>query len=405
MAKDLADFEDFKSDLMSEIKSLYKESDKKNNELAEQVSELKSRMASGDDLTDITNRIDEHKSELSKVYDTLDKVEKKQSIATGPTMTGTIGQMMLKSGAFDGIDKNSKGTWDHVIEAKDITNAGNYSASPNRNVLVPEHNAGFLTPVDQPLMVRSLIPAGQTSSDVIQRTEEDTFVNGADMVAEGAAKPESTITFKRGQIAIEKIAHWMRASSEVLSDAPMMRSYIDNRLTYGVNFKEERQLLNGNGTSPQLDGLLNTGNYVAYDNTFISGVTPANGVDDIRIAKEQVNGSYLTATGVIMNYKDWARFELMKDGDGKYLHASVTGGMTPRLWGLRVVPSHSMTEGKFHVGSFALGAMIWDRWAMRIMASTEDGDNFRTNKVTILAEKRLALEVFRPDAFVYGDLS
>jgi len=397
----LDDFKAFADDLKTEIGDLYKKSDKKNEELSEQITALKGKMVSGDDLTDIKTTIDEQKDDLAKLYDTLDKVEKKSQVA-GTVPSRSIGEMMMKSGAFDGLTGDSKGTWDHVIEAKEISNLGNVIASPARNVLVAEQNAGFLNPIDQPLMVRSLIPSGQTSSNTIQRTEEDVFTNNADMVAEGATKPESDITFKRGQVAVEKIAHWLRASSEVLSDAPMLRSYIDNRLTYGVNFKEEDALLNGNGTSPQLDGLLNAGNFVAYDNTTVTGVVPVDAVDDIRIAKEQVNSSFLTATGVVMNYVDWAKIEMLKDGDGNYLHSSITSGLSPRLWGMRVAPSHSITAGNFHVGSFAMGAMIWDRWALRVMASTEDRDNFVNNKVTILAEKRLALEVFRPDAFVFG---
>lgn len=392
-------------DLKTEVTDLYKKSDKKNADLAEQIDVLKGKMVSNEDLTDIKNRIDEQKAENEKIYDLLDKAEAKMQRGGGVGAPQSIGDMMIKSGAFDGMTPESRGSWQHTIEAKDITNVGNTQASPNRNVLVPEHNAGFLNPIDQPLSVRGLIPAGQTSSNVIQRTEEDTFTNNAAPVAEGAAKPQSDITFKRGQVNVEKIAHWIRVSSEVLSDAPMLRSYIDMRLRYGVDFKEEDQLLNGNGTSPNLDGLLNTGNFTAYDNTFLTGVTPTDGVDDMRIAKEQVNSSFMTATGVILNHKDWAKIELLRDGDGKYLYASVTTGLAPRLWGMRVAASHSLAEGKFHVGSFAIGAQIWDRWAMRIMASNEDQDNFINNKVTILAEKRLALEVFRPDAFVYGDLS
>lgn len=398
--------EEIMADLKAEIKKTYDESNKKNVDLAEQIDVLKGKLGEKADTTDIKNQIDAKTAELKKVYDTLDKLEAKMAKGGGKSQgTQTIGQRIVESKGFEGIETGRKGTWEHIVEAKDITNAGNMLASPDRNVLVPEHNAGFLNPIDQPLSVRGLIPAGQTSSNVIQRTEEDVFTNNADMVAEGALKPQSEITFKRGSLNVEKIAHWIRVSSEVLSDAPMLRSYIDMRLRYGVNFKEEDALLNGNGTSPQLDGLLNAGNFQAYDNTHITGVVPVDGVDDIRIAKEQVNSSFLSATGVVLNYKDWAKIEMLKDGDGKYLHSSVTTGLAPRLWGMRVATSHSIAEGKFHVGSFAMGAMIWDRWAMRVMASTEDQDNFVNNKVTILAEKRLALEVFRPDAFVYGDLS
>lgn len=394
------------ADLKSEIKKGYEASDKKNIELGEQIDVLKSKLGEKADTVDIKNRIDEQKSELDKVYKLLDAAEAKMTKGAGqPNPYATIGQTVVNSKGFEGIAANKKGAWEHIVEAKDITNAGNYAASPDRNTLVPEMTAPFLNPIDQPLSIRGLIPAGQTTSDVIQRTEEDSFTNLADMVAEGAPKPQSDLTFRRGSVNVEKIAHWIRVTSEVLSDAPMLRSYIDMRLRYGVAFKEEAALLNGNGTSPQLDGLLNTGNFVDYDNTYVAGTTPTDGVDDLRIAKEQVNGSFLTATGVILNYRDWARIELLKDADGHYLHSSVTTGLTPRLWGMRVATSHSIAEGKFHVGSFQMGAMIWDRWAMRVMASTEDGNNFTENKVTILAEKRLALEVFRPNAFVYGDFT
>jgi HK97 family phage major capsid protein len=404
MPNDMA-FDEVIADLKSEIKSHYENVDKKNKNLAEQIDVFKEKSATKEDLTDIKNRIEEQKAENEKIYDLLDKAEAKMQRGGGGGVPQSLGDMMIKSGSFDGMTPEARGSWSHTIEAKDITNLGNTQASPNRNVLVPEHNAGFLNPIDQPLSVRGLIPAGQTTSNVIQRTEEDVFTNNAAPVAEGATKPQSDITFKRGQVNVEKISHWIRVSSEVLSDAPMLRSYIDMRLRYGVDFKEEDQILNGNGTSPNLDGMLNTGNFVAYNNLFLTGVTPTDGVDDIRVAKEQVNSSFMTATGVILNHKDWAKIEMLKDGDGKYLHASVTTGLAPRLWGMRVAASHSIAEGKFHVGSYAMGAQIWDRWAMRVMASNEDQDNFVNNKVTILAEKRLALEVFRPNAFVYGDLT
>lgn len=399
-----AEFKGYMDDLKTEVTGLYKESDKKNADLAEQIDALKSKMASGDDLTDIKTTIDEQKADNQKLYDLMDKVEKKQQIGND-VPCASIGDMMLKSGAFNDLNGDSKGTWSHVVEAKEISNLTNTQASPARNVLVAEQNAGFLNPIDQPLMVRGLIPAGQTSSDTIERTEEDVFTNNAGMVAEGALKPESDITFKRGSLKVEKIAHWIKVSAEALSDAAMLRSYINMRLTYGVNFKEEEQLVNGDDTSPNLDGFLNAGNFTAYNNALIAGVTPVDGVDDLRIAKEQVNQSYLTATGVIMNHLDWARVELLKDGDGKYLHSSITSGLAPRLWGMRVAPSHAIAQGQFHVGSFAMGAQIWDRWAMRLMASTEDGDNFVRNKVTLLAEKRLALEIYRPDAFVSGSFT
>jgi HK97 family phage major capsid protein len=70
-----------------------------------------------------------------------------------------------------------------------------------------------------------------------------------------------------------------------------------------------------------------------------------------------------------------------------------------------VVDTQAMTVDKFLVGAFNLGAQIFDREAVNVEVSTEDSDNFRKNLVTILCEERLALAVYRPEAFVKGDFS
>src|SRR3546814_12098752 len=67
----------------------------------------------------------------------------------------------------------------------------------------------------------------------------------------------------------------------------------------------------------------------------------------------------------------------------------------PRLWGLQVVETQAMTAGNFLTGAFRLGAQIFDWQDARVEVSTEDSDNFRKNLVTILAEARLALAVYR----------
>jgi len=64
-----------------------------------------------------------------------------------------------------------------------------------------------------------------------------------------------------------------------------------------------------------------------------------------------------------------------------------------------------MTVDKFLTGAFKMGAQIFDREDANVEVSTEDSDNFRKNLVTIRAEERLGLAVYRPEAFIKGDFS
>ncbi|QQM31727.1 phage major capsid protein [Martelella lutilitoris] len=386
--------------LREEVKGQFEKLDGKSNDLAAMIDALKS--AASDENGVIKGEIEKLSGDIEKVSDEAAEMQKKFAGLLNPTSAKSIGQQFIDSDEF----KSNATTREAVkiaLEIKDVTNAGNIATGVSRSVLTPEQSGDFVAPPDIDLRIRSLIPAGTTSSNSIRSIQETGFTNAAAPVAEGGTKPKSEITFGELIVPVQKIAHKFRASMEVLDDAPMLRSYIDGRGRYGLNLVEEEQLLTGNGTSPNLKGLLPQA--TAYDNTTIGGYTPATLVDDIRVAKLQVRKALYPASGIVLNPEDWAMIELLKDTQGAYLFSSVTTGATPRLWGLPVVLSDSITPGDFLVGAFALGAQIWDRMGLTVMASTEDGDNFSENMVTILFEKRLALEVSRPEAFVFHDAS
>ncbi len=111
-------------------------------------------------------------------------------------------------------------------------------------------------------------------------------------------------------------------------------------------------------------------------------------------------------TFAIVNTANFWRMQLTKDSQGNYILGGPTSSAAKNLWGLRVVPTNMMTAGSFLVGSGSpVAAEIRDRLELSVMMSTEHANNFTYNLVTILFEARLALAVYRPDAFVYGSLS
>jgi HK97 family phage major capsid protein len=62
-----------------------------------------------------------------------------------------------------------------------------------------------------------------------------------------------------------------------------------------------------------------------------------------------------------------------------------------------------MPVDKFPIGDFRRAATLYDRQEATVALSTEDGDNFVRDLVTIRAESRLGLAVKNGAALSFGD--
>ncbi|HCI2855683.1 TPA: phage major capsid protein [Pseudomonas aeruginosa] len=268
--------------------------------------------------------------------------------------------------------------------------------------LIQPQRVGMILPTQQRLFVRDLLAWGRTTSNSIEYVRETGFTNNAAPVSENPQnpKPESDITFELDTDPVATIAHWVRASRQVLSDAPMLASYIDGRLRYGLKLKEEMQLLKGSGVGLNLNGLYTQASIYANPGVVVQAETA---IDRLRLALLQVTLAEYDADGIVLSPVDWAAIELTKDKNNNYVFATPTGLAVPGLWGRPVVASKSMDIGDFLTGSFQQGAEGWDREDVSVTVSTEDRDNLVKNMVTILCEERVGLSVFRPEAFVKGD--
>jgi HK97 family phage major capsid protein len=110
-------------------------------------------------------------------------------------------------------------------------------------------------------------------------------------------------------------------------------------------------------------------------------------------AIQQINASLeISPTFIVMHPNDWWATALLKDGFGRYLLTDPQSLATPRIFGLDVVVTTSISQGTFLVGSgSSVAAEIRDRMEMQIEVSTENADYFTRNLVAIRAEKRLCL--------------
>jgi len=293
----------------------------------------------------------------------------------------------------------TKGKADMRVKAT-LTSLTTDAAGSVGDAIAPTRLAGIQPLPQRRMTVRSLIAPGQMDGSTVEYVQETGFTNNAGMVAEGAAKPSSDIKLELKSTSAKVVAHWMKASKQVLEDIPQLRSMIDARLTYGLDFKEESQLLNGDNTGQNLHGIIPQA--TAYSAPV--SLADLNVIDVIRLAMLQASLAEYPASGTVMHPIDWAAIETLKDSVGRYIIGNPQGGITPTLWRLPVVETQAITVNKFLTGAFMMGAQVFDRWDTRIEVGYEN-DDFTKNLVTILGEERLALAVYRPEAFIYGDFN
>lgn len=374
-------------------------------EIADQVkqfaTDINAKMVAGTDRSEASYRelreqADKVLTEQGELRQRLMDVEQKAARPTGPTTPEreqTPGQRFIADERVKAFCA-SKERGRVRMELAAITTASVGSA-----LIEPQRLPGFVAIPERRMTVRDLLTPGRTASNAIQFVQETGFTNNAAVVSEGVQKPESNITFDLVTKSVATVAHLIYASKQILDDAPMLQSHIDGRLRYGLAYVEEAQLLTGDGTGANLHGIIPQA--TAYAAPFV--LAGATMIDTVRLAILQSELAEFPATGIVLNPIDWTRIELTKDGEGRYIFAQPQATAQPMLWSRPVVATQAMDQDEFLTGAFRLGAQVFDREDANVEISTEDKDNFSKNMITIRAEERLVLAVYRPEAFIYGD--
>lgn len=391
-------------DPVKELPELVKELKKKTDEVKSIAEDFNGKFKAGEKLSqEAKDKADNALTELNKVRELVKELEQKaaRDAERKPTEVKSLGAQFVedeKVKSFLG-QANPRGRVD--MESKATITLATTDADGSAGDLVRTTRVGGILGLPERRMtVRDLLTPGQMDGNALEYVKETGFTNNAANVAEGADKPQSDIKFDLVSTTAKVIAHYVKASRQIMSDAPMLRTYIDGRLLYGLAFREEAQLLNGDGTGQNLLGIIPQATAFAAP----GGLTADNAMDTMRLAMLQAELAEFPATGHVMNPIDWARIELLKDDMGRYIIGNPQGTTAPRLWNLPVVTTQAIAQDKFLTGAFRPSAQVFDRWRARVELATENENDFIKNLVTILAEERLALAVYRPEAFIYGDL-
>lgn len=389
------------------LEQLAQEFKKQVDEVKGIAEDFKGKREHGDKIAEGAKQAaDEAIIKLNELKARVDEVE--QKAARRPNEQNeeqkSLGRQFVESDQFKSLTGSAGQRGKANLEIKaTITSLTTNAAGSAGDLVQTTRLAGVVAPPDRKFTIRDLLMQGRMDGNALEYVKETGFTNNAGMVAEGALKPQSDLKFDLVSTTAKVIAHHMKASRQILDDASQLQSYIDGRLRYGLAFKEEQQILNGDGTGQNLLGIIPQA--TAYSRPV--GVTPSSEttIDTLRYAMLQAVLAEYPASGHVLNPIDWASIETLKDTTGQYIIGNPQGTLNPTLWGLPVVATQAITAGKFLTGAFSMGAQIFDRWLSRVEVATENEDDFIKNLVTILAEERLALAVYRPEAFVYGDLA
>lgn len=360
-----------------------------------------------------------------------------KSAANNPSQFKTMGQLFTESAEFKALKASGGANMAQPyvyrgqdlgsrFQAKGLTNMEQkdvYSAAPTGGPPLgfkPLYREDIVVQAFRKVRVRDLFPVQATTAAVIEFFRVTGFVAGnnaaptperlADNSNFGIA-PHTPLNFQGTQSQVRMIAHWEAAHRNVLNDVPQLQGIIDTELLYGLRLAEDNQILNGTGSGEDLLGILNTPSVQTYAalNGGVSGNRSGSGsglatdtkADDIRRSATKAILAYYEPTGVVVHPSDWEAIETLKDSTLAYIIAiAVAVGAEQRLWRLPVVDTPAIAEGTALVGSFGLGAKLYDREEGTIRVAEQHLDFFLRQAIVVLAEERLALTVPRPESFV-----
>jgi HK97 family phage major capsid protein len=350
--------------------------------------------------TDTKTALENIGIEQRELADRMLKLEQKGSAQGEPEKVDeSAGAQFVKNSEFVEFQrKDSRGRL--RVEVKNtVTNAIGNTYSERRPALVEGAFRAFT--IEEQL---TSIPTSAPSIDWIR---ENVFTNNAAETAEGVQKPQSSITFATGTMPVSTVAHWIKITRQLAMDNAALAAYINRRMIYGVNLRVENQLLSGNGTAPNINGLLNTGNFTAAgwaNASLIAAGTTNTRFNVIGKMMGDAESADYPADTVILNTGDFWTMRLMMDTQGRYLLGDPGSTAVPQLFGRKVIVSNAMPAGKVWVGNLAQAATLHVREGITVEMSDSDENNFQLNLVSVRAERRLALTVEKPAAARYGDL-
>jgi len=381
------------TDMSAEDKEVWA---KRNDELESLASEIREQQVFEKQKADNEAELEKLGEVKSLPIHGEEKV-KKQSLA----------EQIMESKSFEAYQGGQKGIvseikWNPLLETKTLlTETGYPPAVVRDDLIVP-------TALRNPNTIIDLFSVITTDQYQYKYLEETTFTNNAAEVAEGGAFGESALAFTERTENIRKFGVSIPVTEELLADVATVNGYLDSRLRTQLQLRLDSQLISGNGTAPNITGILNKSGINTFNYSSFTGNLKRMGqlyqaITEIR------KDAFVEPDAIVMHPSDW--YSLITEVNAVTTSGSLqplfvgagmmSGAPTASVWGVPVVPSTAIAENTALVGAFGggLAAHIVSREGMEVAISDSHDDFFTKDKVMMKANMRLGFAIYRATAF------
>lgn len=306
-----------------------------------------------------------------------------------PAQRKSFGRLFVESKAFTekkGSQGGPSASIDYDVKAL-MTTAAGFAPEVTRTGRIVEF-------AQRPIQVTDLLPMTTTGQTAVKYMEETTSTSGAAEIAEAGTYAESTFVFTEQTSNVRKIGTILPVTDEQLEDEAYVEGFVDNRLGFFLAQRLDGQILVGNGTSPNLRGLLN----VVGIQTQAKGADPGPDAAYKAMVKVRVTGR-ATPSAFIYHPTNWQDIRLLKTADGIYIWGSPSEAVADRIWGLPVAQSDAITLGTAVTGDFPGFSELSVRRGVEVKISDSHSTYFAEGKQAIRADMRAAVVFYRPAAF------
>jgi hypothetical protein len=290
-----------------------------------------------------------------------------------------------------------------TVNKADMSLGGNTTGQipqADRNPMIGDVNERMITLLD-------LVSSGMIGSNVKEWVYVANESGTAGSTGEGLIKNNIDFDLIVGSNKVEKVTAYITATDEMLDDVEGVESLIQNKLTTKVRLALEKYVYDGDGVSPNLEGISTVAPVFAAG-AFAGTVDNANNVDVLAVAQNQIElANCPMPTAIFMNPSDVTSLLLEKvsSTDKRYIERLQMIAGTLSFDGVPVVKSTMVPQGSFLMGDFTKANVDYKQgFTVEI---GYNGDNFVKNFKTIRGEVRAVCYVEHNDrdCFVKGDFA